>query len=206
MEKYFLSEFLGFDQDRRDSDGSVGSDSEGRPSPEAQRRKKLVRARGTGRSHSSSLDNLLALTQSSQNLSSQNSLQDLSLNQDAQESLSEGSSTETDGADDGQTAAFGTDGQFDTVKRKKKKPRNLGTQSPRVPDDRNKTPEPNREMALVGEVVIENEAEAIDSEDSDRANTPQPRNMFYRLPLHRQLPLALQQRPRRKRTLQGIFK
>ncbi|KOX68849.1 Synaptotagmin-like protein 3 [Melipona quadrifasciata] len=128
LEKYFLSEFLGFDQDRRDSDGSVGSDSEGRPSPEAQRRKKLVRARGTGRSHSSSLDNLLALTQSSQNLSSQNSLQDLSLNQDAQETQSEGSSTETDGADDGQTAAFGTDGQFDTVKRKKKKPRNLGTQ------------------------------------------------------------------------------
>ncbi|XP_043586744.1 uncharacterized protein LOC122569574 isoform X3 [Bombus pyrosoma] len=174
LEKYFLSEFLGFDQDRRDSDGSVGSDSEGRPSPEAQRRKKLVRARGTGRSHSSSLDNLLALTQSSQNLSSQNSLQDLSLNQDAQETQSEGSSTETDGADDGQTAAFGTDGQFDTVKRKKKKPRNLGTQSPRVPDDRNKTPEPNREMVLVGEVVMENEAEAINSEDSERAKTPQP--------------------------------
>ncbi|PBC28918.1 Synaptotagmin protein [Apis cerana cerana] len=149
LEKYFLSEFLGFDQDRRDSDGSVGSDSEGRPSPEAQRRKKL-------------------------NLSSQNSLQDLSLNQDAQETQSEGSSTETDGADDGQTAAFGTDGQFDTVKRKKKKPRNLGTQSPRVPDDRNKTPEPNREMVLVGEVVMENDAEAINSEDSERAKTPQP--------------------------------
>ncbi|XP_076172876.1 uncharacterized protein LOC143149426 isoform X1 [Ptiloglossa arizonensis] len=174
LEKYFLSEFLGFDQDRRDSDGSVGSDSEGRPSPEAQRKKKLVRARGTGRSHSSSLDNLLALTQSSQNLSSQNSLQDLSLNQDAQESQSEGSSTETDGADDGQTAAFGTDGQFDTVKRKKKKPRNLGTQSPRVSEDRNKTPEPSREMVLVGEVVMENEAEAINSEDSERAKTPQP--------------------------------
>ncbi|CAK9833330.1 Synaptotagmin-like protein 5, partial [Anthophora retusa] len=174
LEKYFLSEFLGFDQDRRDSDGSVGSDSEGRPSPEAQRKKKLVRARGTGRSHSSSLDNLLALTQSSQNLSLQNSLQDLSLNQDTQETQSEGSSTETDGADDGQTAAFGTDGQFDTVKRKKKKPRNLGTQSPRVPDDRNKTPEPSREMVLVGEVVMENDAEAMNSEDSDRAKTPQP--------------------------------
>ncbi|XP_043514593.1 uncharacterized protein LOC122531077 isoform X4 [Frieseomelitta varia] len=178
LEKYFLSEFLGFDQDRRDSDGSVGSDSEGRPSPEAQRRKKLVRARGTGRSHSSSLDNLLALTQSSQNLSSQNSLQDLSLSQDAQETQSEGSSTETDGADDGQTAAFGTDGQFDTVKRKKKKPRNLGTQSPRVPDDRNKTPEPSREMVLVGEVVMENEAEAINSEDSERAKTPQPESLL----------------------------
>ncbi|XP_076646141.1 uncharacterized protein LOC143355304 [Halictus rubicundus] len=176
LEKYYLSEFLGFDQDRRDSDGSVGSDSEGRPSPEAQRRKKLVRARGTGRSHSSSLDNLLALAQSSQNLSSQNSLQDLSLSQDAQESQSEGSSTETDGADDGQTAAFGTDGQFDTVKRKKKKPRNMGTQSPRVPDDRNKTPEPNREMVVVGEVVLENEAEANHSEDSERAKTPQPEN------------------------------
>jgi len=178
LEKYYLSEFLGFDQDRRDSDGSVGSDSEGRPSPEAQRRKKLVRARGTGRSHSSSLDNLLALTQSSQNLSSQNSLQDLSLNQDAQETQSEGSSTETDGTEDGQTAAFGTDGQFDTVKRKKKKPRNLGTQSPRVPDDRNKTPEPNREITLMNEIVIENENEAMNSEDSDRAKTPQPESVL----------------------------
>ncbi|XP_072742483.1 uncharacterized protein [Anoplolepis gracilipes] len=178
LEKYYLSEFLGFDQDRRDSDGSVGSDSEGRPSPEAQRRKKLVRARGTGRSHSSSLDNLLALTQSSQNLSSQNSLQDLSLNQDAQETQSEGSSTETDGTDDGQTAVFGTDGQFDTVKRKKKKPRNLGTQSPRVPDDRNKTPEPSREMTLMNEIVMENDNEAINSEDSDRAKTPQPESIL----------------------------
>ncbi|XP_011350988.2 uncharacterized protein LOC105287188 isoform X2 [Ooceraea biroi] len=178
LEKYYLSEFLGFDQDRRDSDGSVGSDSEGRPSPEAQRRKKLVRARGTGRSHSSSLDNLLALTQSSQNLSSQNSLQDLSLNQDAQETQSEGSSTETDGTEDGQTAAFGTDGQFDTVKRKKKKPRNLGTQSPRVPDDRNKTPEPSREIMLMNEIVVENENEAINSEDSDRAKTPQPESVL----------------------------
>lgn len=178
LEKYYLSEFLGFDQDRRDSDGSVGSDSEGRPSPEAQRRKKLVRARGTGRSHSSSLDNLLALTQSSQNLSSQNSLQDLSLNQDVQETQSEGSSTETDGTEDGQTAVFGTDGQFDTVKRKKKKPRNLGTQSPRVPDDRNKTPEPSRELALMNEVVMENENEAMNSEDSDRAKTPQPESVL----------------------------
>lgn len=58
LEKYFLSGFMGFIAERRDSDGSVGSDSEGHPSPE-QRRKRLVRARGTGRSHSSSLDNLL---------------------------------------------------------------------------------------------------------------------------------------------------
>ncbi|XP_012284057.1 uncharacterized protein LOC105701690 isoform X2 [Orussus abietinus] len=172
LEKYFLSEFLGFDQDRRDSDGSVGSDSEGRPSPEAQRRKRLVRARGTGRSHSSSLDNLLALTQSSQNLSSQNSLQDLSLNQDSQETQSEGSSTETDGAEE-QTPAFGTDGQFDTVKRKKKKPRNLGTQSPRVPEDRNKTPEP-REIVDATEM----EGEPGNSDD-ERAETPQPEGVLF---------------------------
>lgn len=165
LEKYFFSDFLGFDRDRRDSDGSVGSDSEGRPSPE-QRRKRLVRARGTGRSHSSSLDNLLALTQSSANLSSQNSLQDLSLNPDSQETQSEGSSTETDGADD-QTPAFGTDGQFDTVKRKKKKPRNLGTQSPRIPDDRNKTPEPS---------MVEADGDLLEggNSDDDRAKTPQP--------------------------------
>lgn len=60
LETYFLSGFMGFNQERRDSDGSgsVGSDSEGKQSPE-QRRKRLVRARGTPRSHSSSLDNLL---------------------------------------------------------------------------------------------------------------------------------------------------
>ncbi|XP_049870041.1 uncharacterized protein LOC126369598 isoform X2 [Pectinophora gossypiella] len=81
LEKYFLSGFMGFNQERRDSDGSgsVGSDSEGRQSPE-QRRKRLVRARGTPRSHSSSLDNLLTGEEQSQ---------------DTQE-VSDGSSTETE--------------------------------------------------------------------------------------------------------------
>lgn len=67
LEKYFLSGFMGFNQERRDSDGSgsVGSDSEGRQSPE-QRRKRLVRARGTPRSHSNSLDNLLTGDEPSQ--------------------------------------------------------------------------------------------------------------------------------------------
>ncbi|XP_059490758.1 uncharacterized protein LOC132205615 [Neocloeon triangulifer] len=46
LEKYFLSSFQQ-DSDT-DESGSVGSDSEGRPSPE-QRRKRLVRARGTMR-------------------------------------------------------------------------------------------------------------------------------------------------------------
>ncbi|XP_050667518.1 uncharacterized protein LOC126967134 isoform X2 [Leptidea sinapis] len=82
LEKYFLSGFMGFKQERRDSDGSgsVGSDSEGKQSPE-QRRKRLVRARGTPRSHSSSLDNLLASDEPSQE------------NQEA----SDASSTETEG-------------------------------------------------------------------------------------------------------------
>lgn len=81
LEKYFLSGFMGFNQERRDSDGSgsVGSDSEGRQSPE-QRRKRLVRARGTPRSHSSSLDNLLTGEEPSP---------------DGQE-VSDGSSTETE--------------------------------------------------------------------------------------------------------------
>lgn len=64
LEKYFLSTFMGFSSNERDRNsdgsGSVGSDSEGHASPE-QRRKRLVRARGTPhRSHNSSLDNLLA--------------------------------------------------------------------------------------------------------------------------------------------------
>ncbi|XP_041970820.1 synaptotagmin-like protein 2 [Aricia agestis] len=81
LEKYFLSGFMGFNQERRDSDGSgsVGSDSEGKQSPE-QRRKRLVRARGTPRSHSSSLDNLLTGEEQAQE------------NQD----VSDGSSTETE--------------------------------------------------------------------------------------------------------------
>ena len=176
MEKYFLAEFLGLDQDRRDSDGSVGSDSEGRPSPEAQRRKRLVRARGTGRSHSSSLDNLLALAHSSQGSNShQNSLQEVNAGTDGQESQSEGSSTETDGADDNPAPAFGTDGQFDTVKRKKKKLRNPGAQSPRVSEDRNKTPEPS-----VADLA-EEDGDAGNSEE-DGAKTPQPENVLASSP------------------------
>ncbi|XP_075215985.1 bitesize isoform X2 [Lycorma delicatula] len=106
LEKYFLSGFMGFS--RRDSDGSVGSDSEGRPSPE-QRRKRLVRARGTGRLHSSSLDNLLA--ESEQQVEMQIE--------------SEGSTTETDSHDETSNSFEKTDGQFDTVKRTKKKKRSV---------------------------------------------------------------------------------
>ncbi|XP_049544468.1 uncharacterized protein LOC125956529 isoform X2 [Anopheles darlingi] len=74
LEKYFLTGFLGYSNSNErgsgagvgggngsdGSGGSVGSDSEGHASPE-QRRKRLVRARGATRSHSS-LDNLLVAT------------------------------------------------------------------------------------------------------------------------------------------------
>ncbi|XP_050525576.1 uncharacterized protein LOC126896666 [Daktulosphaira vitifoliae] len=104
LERYFLSEFMGFH--RPDSDGSVGSDSP-EHSPE-QRRKRLVRARGTGRQHSS-LDNL---TESEQQV-------DLQLDY-------EDSSTNSDSNDD--TVLFDkNDGQFDTVKRGKKKKRSSVT-------------------------------------------------------------------------------
>ncbi|XP_066902004.1 uncharacterized protein [Halyomorpha halys] len=117
LEKYFLSGFMGFN--RRDSDGSVGSDSEGRPSPE-QRRKRLVRARGTGRQHSSSLDNLVDCEQ-------QNELQ----------AETEGSSTETDSHDEQSNSFDKGDGQFDTVKRTKKKKRSV----PSAPSDLLEAPE-----------------------------------------------------------------
>jgi synaptotagmin-like protein len=52
LEKYFLSSF--HQDSDTDESGSVGSDSEGRPSPE-QRRKRLFKARGTAR-HSSDRD------------------------------------------------------------------------------------------------------------------------------------------------------
>ncbi|XP_066246209.1 uncharacterized protein [Euwallacea similis] len=147
LEKYFLSGFMGFTSERRDSDGSVGSDSEGKPSPE-QRRKRLVRARGTGRSHSNSLDNLLGnpdlAVSDPQQMEAQN---------DSEDSSSSDSDTfdEVNGFDK-------SDAQFDTVKRKKsKKPdiKNLETtQEERsdsdVDDDRNKTPQPHQDAAIVG--------------------------------------------------------
>ncbi|XP_026497000.2 uncharacterized protein LOC113401344 isoform X1 [Vanessa tameamea] len=105
LENYFLSGFMGFNQERRDSDGSgsVGSDSEGKQSPE-QRRKRLVRARGTPRSHSSSLDNLLTGDEPSQ---------------DNQE-ISDGSSTETE---DRHESLERLDMQGETKRKKSKKPR-----------------------------------------------------------------------------------
>lgn len=117
LEKYFLSGFMGFN--RRDSDGSVGSDSEGRPSPE-QRRKRLVRARGTGRQHSSSLDNLVDCEQ-----------------QNEQQAETEGSSTETDSHDEQSNSFDKGDGQFDTVKRTKKKKRSV----PSAPSELLEAPE-----------------------------------------------------------------
>ncbi|KRT84735.1 hypothetical protein AMK59_2270 [Oryctes borbonicus] len=116
LENYFLSGFMGFTASRRDSDGSVGSDSEGEPSPE-QRRKRLVRARGTGRSHSSSLDNLLANPELS------------GAEQQSENQCSEDSSSDSDTYDEGNNFEK-SDGQFDTVKRKKNKKKNIGTSSP----------------------------------------------------------------------------
>ncbi|XP_060527317.1 uncharacterized protein LOC132702588 isoform X2 [Cylas formicarius] len=140
LEKYFLSGFMGFTAGRRDSDGSVGSDSEGKPSPE-QRRKRLVRARGTGRSHSSSLDNLLANP-------------DLATNEqqpEVQNNSEDSSSSDTDTYDE--IISFEkSDGQFDTVKRKKGK--------------KQKVPDESKEQEM-------NDIRESD-EDEDGHKTPQP--------------------------------
>lgn len=104
LEKYFLSDFMGFS--RRDSDGSVGSDSEGKPSP-GQRRKRLVRGRGSARQSSASLDNLAEA-----------------------ESLpgeSQSRSCESEGSDSQDEQSSFVDGQFDTVKRTKKKKRSVSS-------------------------------------------------------------------------------
>ncbi|CAO1426053.1 unnamed protein product, partial [Diamesa serratosioi] len=147
LEKYFLTGFMGFTAETKESNGSesesVGSDSEGRPSPE-QRRKKLVRARGAGRSHSSSLDNLLAKDDTEQ----QNSV-------DPNES---DKSSETDSNDETLMASEKTDSQYDTVKRKKKS-KKVATDHE---DSNKKVPD-----------VIENKVDSDVSDDEDR-KTPQP--------------------------------
>lgn len=147
LEKYFLSGFMGFNSGRRDSDGSVGSDSEGRRSPE-QRRKRLVRARGTGRSHSSSLDNLLSNPELSGNDQSNEPSND-----------SENSSSSDSDTYDETTTFEKSDGQFDTVKRKKNK-KQKGT-------DELKSLETTQEV---------NEFDNSGEEDDDGHKTPQPEN------------------------------
>lgn len=147
LEKYFLHGFMGFTAERRDSDGSVGSDSEGRPSPE-QRRKRLVRARGTGRSHSSSLDNLLANP-------------DLSTNeQNGDVQISEDSSSSDSDTFDESTNFEKSECQFDTIKRKKgKKQKNTNLF------------EESKGLETTQEV---NESENHSDDDEEGNKTPQP--------------------------------
>lgn len=112
LEKYFLSGFMGFSNERnKDSDGSgsVGSDSEGHASPE-QRRKRLVRARGTPRSHNSSLDNLLAAKDDGH---------EAGLSIDNQNNNDSIDSSETDTCDETVIHLEKVDNQNDTLKRKK---------------------------------------------------------------------------------------
>uniref|UniRef100_A0ABD2VZA0 C2 domain-containing protein n=1 Tax=Trichogramma kaykai TaxID=54128 RepID=A0ABD2VZA0_9HYME len=172
---YYLSDRVGSGQDRRDSDGSVGSDSEGRPSPEAQRRKKLVRARGTGRSHSSSLDNLLALAHQSGG-SHQGSLQEgLATGTDGPDSPSEGSSTETDGAEE-------ISANNSLVKQKKKPPQRShgGAQSPRIVE--NRTPEPPRASSTTSSppivILAEPDELADNASEEDGAKTPRAESVL----------------------------
>ncbi|XP_050506949.1 uncharacterized protein LOC126884772 isoform X2 [Diabrotica virgifera virgifera] len=155
LEKYFLSGFMGFTAERRDSDGSVGSDSEGRPSPE-QRRKRLVRARGTGRSHSSSLDNL-------DNAVSEQTVE-------AQLNSEDSSSSDSENYDENSFEK--PDGQFDTVKRKKsKKPKSSNAEESKnleitqeieekdseTDEDGHKTPQPEIPAAVTNLTTTKNQ-------------------------------------------------
>lgn len=147
LEKYFLTGFMGFKTENRDSDGSgsVGSDSEGHSSPE-QRRKRLVRARGTGRSHSSSLDNLLAKEDNAEN------------NRQSQENLmtESNNSSETDTCDENTLHFEKSEMSYDTAKRKKKTMKKPET----ISDDVNS--------------VSKKELTDANKSDEEGSKTPQP--------------------------------
>lgn len=147
LEKYFLTGFMGFSNERNASDSSsVGSDSEGRPSPE-QRRKKLVRARGTGRSHSSSLDNLLAKEE----------VDDIQ-----NESLG---SSETDTCDETVLHIEKNDSLNDTAKRKKKskKSDHEDKKTSEGSEEDRKTPQPEFLMPSSGNLVHSRKQHSRDS-------------------------------------------
>lgn len=149
LERYFLTEFMGFD--RPDSDGSVGSDSP-EHSPE-QRRKRLVRARGTGRQHSS-LDNL---TESEQQVEIQLENEDTSTSSDS---------------NDESVLFEKSDGQFDTVKRSKKKKRSVVT----APPAETLETEENLENASVVDDLLEKNTENISYVSEEKVSVPTTEN------------------------------
>lgn len=149
LERYFLTEFMGFD--RPDSDGSVGSDSP-EHSPE-QRRKRLVRARGTGRQHSS-LDNL---TESEQQVEIQLENEDTSTSSDS---------------NDESVLFEKSDGQFDTVKRSKKKKRSVVTAPPVETLDT----EENVENSSVVDDTLEKNTENTSCASEEKISVPTTEN------------------------------
>lgn len=158
LEKYFLSGFMGFSgEQRNDSDGSgsVGSDSEGRPSPE-QRRKKLVRARGSGRSHSNSLDNLLSPSKEDENSPTGDSS---ALNAETNDS------SETDTCDETVVSSGNSldksENLSDTLKRKKQQQKK-GRFDAETADKRDQ-PLPQQQLQQLS-----------DPSDEDGKKTPQP--------------------------------
>lgn len=152
LEKYFLSGFMGFSGERNDSDGSgsVGSDSEGRPSPE-QRRKRLVRARGSGRSHSNSLDNLLSPAKEDENAAADSS------------ALHEANdSSETDTCDETVINLDKSENLSDTLKRKKQQIKKGRFEASTESDKRDQHQSQSSAMQL------------SDPSDEDGKKTPQP--------------------------------
>lgn len=138
---------MGFTSERNESDGSgsVGSDSEGHPSPE-QRRKRLVRARGAGRSQSSSLDNLLA--------------KDSELDQLQGDGHECADSSETDTCDESINQIEKNESLYDTAKRKKKFSKKTDS------DDCKK-------YAEMQQLSLPHKSDKDGSEDENR-KTPQP--------------------------------
>lgn len=141
LEKYFMTNFLGLDGAQypfpvaaRSADGSsdgsvsVGSDSEGQPSPE-QRRKKVMKARGS-RQQASGMSGIADWSRSSDRNNSGaelNDAEDLDATVsptplDASGHISSVSESDVSTSEEEEEIVMEkTDGQFDTIKRRKKK-------------------------------------------------------------------------------------
>ena len=141
LEKYFMTNFLGLDGAQyplpaagRGTDGSsdgsvsVGSDSEGQPSPE-QRRKKVMKARGS-RQQASAMSGIADWGRSSDRSNSGaefNDAEELDATVcpaplDASGLISSASESDVSTSEEEEEIVMEkTDGQFDTIKRRKKK-------------------------------------------------------------------------------------
>ena len=186
LEKYFLTNFLGIDangtaaaaiaagaypypagrsgmSEAESGSESVGSDSEGHPSPEQQRRRKVMKSRGL-RHQVSGIADWNARSDRG------GSVKDASDAGSADDDGADASVDDCVSSSDAEEIIFEkTDGQFDTIKRRKKK-RNVSTTDSEPPPERNSADPQYSKVAHV--VAVTSPPPQVDAPPREESTPP----------------------------------